>query len=244
MDEDEIGAGLTPERVGFFTDAVFAIAMTLLVIEIPRPEGDEFGVGGGSSKAEVSAALWHFLAHQASAFYAYVLAFYLLWIVWRQQHALFDRLSRLSRSTVGLHFPLLLLIGFLPYVTTVVGHYISNPLAAGLFGLTLAALFLCRSAIQTQAYRDGLLRPRVDVAAFRIEMQVSWLVDAYWVLTLALVWWTPWVQIAWFLTSPVGNLVRVLLTIRARRAAQSVAQSSVAQSSVAQPSVAQSPEAN
>ena len=209
-----IQPGLTPERVGFFTDAVFAIAMTLLVIEIPRPEGSEFGVGNGVSKADAAAHLWHFLAHQANAFYAYALAFYILWVVWRQHHVLFDRIAKLSPVIVGWHFPLLLLVGFLPYVTTVLGHYPANPLAALLFGLVVGGLLICRSIIQSWAYRGNLLHSTVDVAQFRADTRTSWLVVGYWMLILALLWWTPWIQIAWFLTSLVGSSANWLLRPR------------------------------
>jgi hypothetical protein len=85
--------GHTAERFGFFTDAVFAIAMTLLVIEIPRPEAAEFEAGDGITKAQAFERLWRFLAAQHNAYYAYVLAFSILWIVWRQHHVLLDQVS-------------------------------------------------------------------------------------------------------------------------------------------------------
>jgi uncharacterized membrane protein len=140
--------GQTTERVGFLTDAVFAIAMTLLVIEIPRPDAADFEAGDGVSKTEAFAALWRFLVAQHSSFYAYVLAFFVLWIVWRQHHVLLDQVSHVPAAMIGWHFPLLLLAAFLPYVTTMIGHYPGNPLAALLYGLVVGALLLCRSVIQ------------------------------------------------------------------------------------------------
>ncbi len=196
--------GKTVDRVVFFTDAVFAIAMTLLVIEIPRPDSADFAVGNGVSKATAASKLWHFLTAQDGSFFAYLLAFYLLWIVWREHHALFDQVARLSGPMVGLHFPLLLLVAFLPYPTTVIGHYLENPVAALLFTLAVGGLLLCRSALQLRAYRDGVLQPQVDLKRFRAKVTVSFIVTGYWLATLAVVWWTPWVLIPWILTSVVA----------------------------------------
>jgi len=201
-------AGHSADRVGFFTDAVFAIAMTLLAIDIPRPEGQAFGVSSDVSEARAAARLWHFLAAQHDAYYAYVLAFSTLWIVWRHHHALFDQVRRVSPAMVGLHFPLLLLAAFVPYATIGVGHYPGNPLAALLFGLVVGALLVCRSALQSRADRDLVLVPNVDIRRYRAEVRVSWLVTGYWLATLLLVGWTPWVELAWFLAAAVGAVAR------------------------------------
>jgi uncharacterized membrane protein len=178
--------GRTAERISVFTDAVFAIAMTLLVIEIPRPEGADFDVGDGVSKSEAVHRLAHFLAQQAGAFYAYFLAFYLIWIVWRQHHTLFGQVRRMSAGMVALHFPLLLLAAFLPYATTVLGHYQDHPLAA----------------------RDEeILHPETDRRQYHVSIVVAWAVIVYWALTLLFVWWVPWAQIPWAFTGLVGTLV-------------------------------------
>jgi uncharacterized membrane protein len=206
--ERTVQPGRTAERVGFFTDAVFAIAMTLLVIEIPRPEAADFEPGPGVSKAEAFHRLGHFLVQQGSAFYAYVLAFYLIWVVWRLHHTLFDQIRSVSTGMIGLHFPLLLLAAFLPYATTVLGHYPDNPLAALLFGLVYGLVLASRAAIQTLAGRDDeVLQPEADRPRHRISVVTAWAVVVYWALTLPFVWWAPWTQIPWFLTGLIGNLV-------------------------------------
>jgi uncharacterized membrane protein len=209
--EEPATAGHTIERFGFFTDAVFAIAMTLLVIELPRPGGNTFHVGAGVSKSQAFDRLWDFLVAQHNAYYAYLLAFSMLWIVWRQHHVLFDQVSALSGAMVGWHFPLLLLAAFLPYATTVMGDFHDNPMAALLLWFAVWGLLLSRSLIQTMAWRDHVLLPQVDKEHFRASLIVSWVVVGYWTLTLALVWWTPWVEIAWFFTVPVGTVGRLVV---------------------------------
>jgi uncharacterized membrane protein len=200
--------GATAERFGFFTDAVFAIAMTLLVIEIPRPQEADLEAGEGVTKAEAVTRLWHYLMAQHNAYYAYLLAFFMLWIVWRQHHALFDQIDRVSPAMIGLHFPLLLVAAFLPYATTVMGHYPGNPLAALLLGLVVGALLAVRSALQSRAASDDVLQRKVDLRRYQADTGVSWIVTGYWAGTLLLVWWTPWVEIPWFLTPAIGTVAR------------------------------------
>jgi uncharacterized membrane protein len=188
---------------------VFAIAMTLLVIEIPRPAGNTFQVGQGVPRPRHSTG-WHFIVVQHNAYYAYLLAFTRLWIVWRQHHILLDQVSGLSSAMVGWHFPLLLLAGLPPHATTVMGHFHDNLTAALLLGVVVSGLLFCRSAIQSMASRNHVLLPHVDKEQFRAGLFVSWVVVGYWTLTLALTWWTPWVEIFWFLTVAVGSVGRII----------------------------------
>jgi uncharacterized membrane protein len=205
-------AGTSVDRFAYFTDAVMAIAMTLLVLEIPRPEGSTFAVQGQTSKAEAASQLWAFLTGQAASFFSYLLAFSTLWVVWRQHHRLADSIRWVTPAAVGWHFPLLLLVGFLPYATTVVGHYPTNPGAALLYGVTLAGLLFCRSMVLSCAYQPDALEPHVSAPEARREVAASWITTTYWAFTLLFVWWTPWILIAWFLTFALYRLApRILL---------------------------------
>jgi uncharacterized membrane protein len=130
----------------------------------------------------------------------------MLWIVWRQHHILLDQVSGLSGAMAAWHFPLLLLAAFLPYATTVMGHFHDNPMAALLLWAVVWGLLLSRSVIQTMASRDHVLLAEVDQVQFRESLFASWIVVGYWTLSLALVWWTPWVEILWFFTVAVGSL--------------------------------------
>ncbi|MBL7491538.1 DUF1211 domain-containing protein, partial [Frankia sp. AgB1.9] len=171
-------------------------------------------VGAGLNLAVLSRNLLRFLCQQAGSFVAYVIAFMMLWIVWRQHHVLFDKIEGLSPRLIGWHFPLLLLIGFLPYPTTVLGHHTDNPAAAAIYALAVGALLICRSAVQSQALKDGLLREDVDVDRFRVDSRVSWIVACYFLATVALVWWTPWVIVAWLGANVLGAVIPRLLADR------------------------------
>ncbi|MBC2874832.1 MULTISPECIES: TMEM175 family protein [Streptomyces] len=180
-------AGLSPERLAFFTDAIFAIAMTLLAVELKHPGDRQLGSGR---------ALWGFLVDQRSAYLAFALAFVLLWSVWRRHHELMDGVRRLSRGFAFWHAPFLLLVAFLPFPTAVIGASITNPLAQTLFAGTMAAMVCCEATVKEIAVAARLV---VDApATTRRQADASWSVGFWFVLSGALAWVFPYAYVLWF----------------------------------------------
>src|SRR6201992_906274 len=193
--------------------------MTLLVLDIPRPDKDTFSIGSGVSKAQAFRNLWNFLWAQHDVLYAYLLAFPTLWSGCRQPHELFDQFDRITPSMVRWHFPLLLFAAFLPYSTSILGSYSDNPLGALLYGGNVFVILLCRCLIQREALRGGVLISGADVDHFRRAATVSWAVTGFWLFTLAFFWWAPWSEIPWIFTSLVAAGVTRIVNRRPGAAA-------------------------
>jgi uncharacterized membrane protein len=91
---------------------VFAIAITLLVLTISRP--DDFG------------HLGHSLTKQWPGLAAYVVSFAVIGIMWLNHHSIFGLFARLDRPVVYLNLLLLLTVVFIPYPTGVLGEALSR----------------------------------------------------------------------------------------------------------------------
>ncbi|MGH2970689.1 MAG: TMEM175 family protein [Gaiellaceae bacterium] len=96
-------------RLEAFSDGVFAIAATLLVLE--------FGVGSGRN-------LSHELVHLWPAYLAYVTSFVTIGIIWINHHHTVSLMGRTDRTMLFVNNLLLLTIAFLPFPTKLVGDYL------------------------------------------------------------------------------------------------------------------------
>ncbi|MFF5209646.1 TMEM175 family protein [Streptosporangium sp. NPDC000396] len=193
--------GLTHERVGMFADAVFAIAITLLVIELPRPEGH---VEEGGDRLAMAGALWHFLGEHSGEFLAFFIAFMVLWVAWRQHHTTFDQITRATPGMMLLHVPLLIFVVLLPYPTALIGENSVNPLSVALFAGSEAGLLLSQAALLIAAVRGGVLRPGADVTRLRIHAVRLIVIAVFWLITAGLTWLVDGVPLAWLLTPVVA----------------------------------------
>jgi uncharacterized membrane protein len=98
--------GLNLERTVFFSDAVIAIAMTLLAIELPLPQGD------------TTSAVWHsFLDNLGGEYLAFLISFAVIGAFWYQHHRFFDRVERISTGLIVWNLVSLLAIVLIPFAT-------------------------------------------------------------------------------------------------------------------------------
>ena len=102
------------QRIEAFSDGVFAIAITLLIIEIGVPH-----VSGDESLSEALGDLW-------PSYAAYVLSFVMIGIYWANHHSLFRLFVRTDHYFLMLNVFFLMTIAFLPFPTAVLGEYLDN----------------------------------------------------------------------------------------------------------------------
>jgi TMEM175 potassium channel family protein len=108
-------AELSTGRVEAFSDGVFAIAITLLVLEIAVPhlaEGD---------------SLFAALASQWPSFFGYVFSFFVIGIYWANHHYVFHLYRRSDHVFAMLNVLFLMTIAFLPFATAVLAEYVADP---------------------------------------------------------------------------------------------------------------------
>ncbi len=102
------------QRIEAFSDGVFAIAITLLIIEIGVPH-----VTGDESLSEALGDLW-------PSYLAYVLSFVMIGIYWANHHSLFRLFVRTDHYFLMLNVFFLMTIAFLPFPTAVLGEYLDD----------------------------------------------------------------------------------------------------------------------
>jgi uncharacterized membrane protein len=115
-------------RFEAFSDGVFAIAMTLLVLEIKTPD---------LSQATASAAVTA-LIHTGSHILSYITSFLVIGVVWLNHHALFHFLKRVDRITLTINLVLLMCVAFIPYSTALIGEYGKLQPIVMFYGLSLS----------------------------------------------------------------------------------------------------------
>ena len=127
-------------RMEAFSDGVFAVAITLLALDLTVA-----GPGHGS--------LAHLLGHHWPQFVSYLISFLTIGIIWVNHHALVRNLAKIERTLLFLNLFLLLFVVLIPFATSTMANYLSQPgynshvamaLYAGVFegmAVTFSALF-------------------------------------------------------------------------------------------------------
>src|SRR5262249_7042824 len=118
------------QRVEAFSDGVYAIAITLLILEVKVPHGN----------------LADGLLHLWPSFLAYLLGFSTIGVMWLNHHRLFQMIHRVDDVLLFLNLLLLLLVSFTPFPTAVLAEHLGTSqarVAAMLYTGNSIALAIC-----------------------------------------------------------------------------------------------------
>jgi uncharacterized membrane protein len=155
------------ERLMFFSDAVVAIALTLLALALPVPGGIE-NVDSVSISDMISDAGRHF-----DDYLAFLISFLVIAAHWRIHHRVFRYVREATSSIIRLNMYWLLLIVITPFTTKTlsVGH--QNVLRFGLYAGTQAMQFTIFAVITVLILRSQPVPATVDVQRLRGALRQS-----------------------------------------------------------------------
>jgi uncharacterized membrane protein len=141
-------------RLEAFSDGVFAIAITLLILAV------------GIDQARASGSLSHQLLHLWPAYIAYVVSFVTVGIMWINHHQILRHFAGVDRIMLLLNTLLLMLIAFTPFPTRVVAQFAHSDsdrrAAALLYGINFTLTAVLFLAVWLYGSRR-LLRPDADM---------------------------------------------------------------------------------
>jgi len=137
-------------RIVAFTDGVFSIAITLLVLTLEIPKGGD---------------LERLLADRGNEFFAYFLSFAVLARLWLAHHRFYGSVARFDSRLITLNLFYLAFVALLPFTTEMLGNYGSQELAVALYAANLTIVSVAFIVQITYVYRAQLVRD--DAVEFR-----------------------------------------------------------------------------
>jgi uncharacterized membrane protein len=153
------------ERIILFSDAVFAIAITLLVIEIKVPS-----LHGGEATEQV---LLHELFLLIPKLVGFLVSFFLVGLYWTRHHLLFGYLSDYSAKLIWLNLIFLLSIVLMPFSTGIFGEY-STPQTLHLKApLIIYVLNVCFTGVMLYLLWDYVGKPGNEIADSSLNPAVA-----------------------------------------------------------------------
>ncbi len=150
-------------RVEAFSDGVFAIAITLLILDLKVPSGTLGHLGPA-------------LARQWPTYAAFLISFWFIGIMWVNHHRLFNHIQRSDNRLLFLNLLLLLGVTVVPFPTALLAAHFHSPgrtVAAAVFNGTYVVLAIFFNLLWHHAVRRGLLDSATLESAGSISRQYA-----------------------------------------------------------------------
>jgi uncharacterized membrane protein len=196
-------SGTSLDRMVFFSDAVFAIALTLLALDLKLPTG----IPPEELDDALIAALPQLLA--------YALSFLIIARTWMHHHADFAGIVGFTVNLGRLNLALLFFIAMLPGPTSVLSEYGDDPTPwpSVLYAANIAAVYLTMAAIWGYAKHAGLMDQDTAAHRYRRVLNARVAGAAVFLVSIPAAFaFNAWTPFLWLLLLPVSWLTRLFST--------------------------------
>jgi uncharacterized membrane protein len=185
--------GTHTHRIEALSDGVFAIALTLLVLELKIPE-----VGEGLSQAQTTDALVQALVGLLPKVWVYVLTFLLIGIYWIAHHNAFRHIECWDRHLLFRNLYFLMFVSLLPFTSALMGSYSVVAVAwiiysCNMMAIGLTLLWLWRYAYRQKLFNDETTEREVTFFTARslVTPSVFLLSAVLALIDVRIAWWIP-----------------------------------------------------
>ncbi len=189
-----------PARVLALSDGVFAIVITLLVLELQVPD-----LTRGETLGEALREVW-------PSFVAFIISFIVVAIAWAGHRDLFSLIQRTDRALVWFNIAYLLPLSILPFGASLIARYDRDPIALRMFGILLVAGTATRLGMWVYATgRSYLLYKPVDVRTRWAGVAIAGVPGIAYAIAIAIAEEAPTASLAIYAAGPVLYFITIWL---------------------------------
>jgi uncharacterized membrane protein len=195
----EFSSWMTTNRIETLVDGVFAIAMTLLVLELAVPQ-----IGGSLSDMAIQQALYGVLPK----FLAFLLSFILLAVFWTINHRHFYQIKRVDSILLWINVIWLLFIVMVPFSESLTGEYGRFTTPHVIFNLNMLGISLFLFLNWYYASKKGFIDEKLDPARITSIKRINLAFILITLMALVLSFIIPgWSSMTYLLIFPVEYLI-------------------------------------
>jgi uncharacterized membrane protein len=182
----------SPDRLLTFTDGVFAIIITILVLELKVPD-----LGSGQSLIEA-------LDDIRPTFVAFIISFLLVGMYWTWHVSAFAQVRYIDLNVVWLNLLYLLPVAMIPFAASTLGEHETDPAALHLYGVVLITATLFRVVLDLYLRRHpGLLWQTPSKQARRLATAAAAAPLVVYAVAMLIADWVPWLSLLLYFTMPL-----------------------------------------
>jgi uncharacterized membrane protein len=170
------------QRLEAFSDGVFAIVITLLILDIKIPEVQPTALGAG-------------LVNILPQILTYILSFFIVGLYWHLHHQVAAQIKLIDEVFIWLNLVWLLFVSVLPFPTALLGRYPLQPIPLTIYGINLILVNVTGFVILVYFQRRPELRFKpMSSAELRAIAPIYVAVNGLYVAAIGAAWFFPWLS--------------------------------------------------